>query len=135
MTRVRPPSQRTNRISEEIRNHLAFEFASGRISDPRLRMLTFTRARVTRDLQQADVWYSLMGSDHEKAAAAKALAGAAGHLRSSLGQALKLRFTPVLRFHFDDGIEASDHMARILSSLVDPMTSVTSNAPASRVES
>lgn len=118
MTRTRPASQRINQIAEQLRNHLAMEFATGRVSDPRLRMITLTRARVTRDLQHADIWYSVLGDEHERAAAAKALAGASGHLRTSVGKALGLRYTPALRFHYDAGIEASDHMARLLHDLL-----------------
>ena len=126
MTRTRSPSQRINQVAEQIRNHLAMAFATGRVADPRLRLVTLTRARVTRDLHYADISYSVLGGAEEKAAAARALERAAGHLRSSVGQSLDLRYTPILRFHFDDGVEASDHMARLLNELIPRVPEVDS---------
>jgi ribosome-binding factor A len=110
--------KRTLQIAEQIRNHVALSIVTGEVADPRLRSVTLTRSTVTRDLQHADIWYSVLGDQETAKAAEKALRGAAGYFRSSLGRALGLRYTPALRFRFDEGIVHSDRIARLLQGVM-----------------
>lgn len=71
------------------------------IKDPRLGFVTVTDVRVTGDLQQASVFYTVYGGDEERAATAAALASAKGRLRSIVGGELGIRLTPTLEFHLD----------------------------------
>ncbi len=71
------------------------------IKDPRLGFVTVTDVRVTGDLQQASVFYTVLGGEEERAATAAALASAKGRLRSLVGGQLGIRLTPSLEFHLD----------------------------------
>ena len=71
------------------------------IKDPRLGFVTVTDVRVTGDLQQASVFYTVLGGDEERAATAAALASAKGRLRSLVGSQLAIRLTPTLDFYLD----------------------------------
>jgi len=71
------------------------------IKDPRLGFVTVTDVRVTGDLQQASVFYTVLGGDEERAATAAALASAQGRLRSLVGSQLAIRLTPTLDFYLD----------------------------------
>lgn len=71
------------------------------IKDPRLGFVTVTDVRVTGDLQQASVFYTVYGGDEERANTAAALASAKGRLRSLVGKELGIRLTPTLEFHLD----------------------------------
>ncbi len=71
------------------------------IKDPRLGFVTVTDVRVTGDLQQASVFYTVLGSEEDREDAAKALAKAKGRLRSLVGSQLGIRLTPTLEFHLD----------------------------------
>ncbi|WP_084040361.1 30S ribosome-binding factor RbfA [Demequina sp. NBRC 110053] len=71
------------------------------IKDPRLGFVTVTDVRVTGDLQQASVFYTVYGGEEERAATAAALASAKGRLRSLVGGELGIRLTPTLEFHLD----------------------------------
>ena len=71
------------------------------IKDPRLGFVTVTDVRVTGDLQQASVFYTVLGGDEERENTAKALASAKGRLRSLVGSQLGIRLTPTLEFHLD----------------------------------
>ncbi|WP_084129911.1 30S ribosome-binding factor RbfA [Demequina sp. NBRC 110055] len=71
------------------------------IKDPRLGFVTVTDVRVTGDLQQASVFYTVYGGDEERAATAAALASAKGRLRTLVGRDLGIRLTPSLEFHLD----------------------------------
>lgn len=71
------------------------------IKDPRLGFVTVTDVRVTGDLQQASVFYTVLGGDEERAGTAAALASAKGRLRSLVGSQLGIRLTPTLEFYLD----------------------------------
>ncbi|MGC4175837.1 30S ribosome-binding factor RbfA [Demequina sp.] len=71
------------------------------IKDPRLGFVTVTDVRVTGDLQQASVFYTVLGGEEERTGTAAALASAKGRLRSLVGSQLGIRLTPSLEFHLD----------------------------------
>jgi ribosome-binding factor A len=71
------------------------------VKDPRLGMVTITDARVTPDLREATVFYTVYGDDSERDASAQALESAKGVLRSAVGKATQIKFTPTLTFIAD----------------------------------
>ena len=71
------------------------------IKDPRLGFVTVTDVRVTGDLQQAAVFYTVLGTEEDRDNTAKALASAKGRIRSMVGAELGIRLTPSLEFHLD----------------------------------
>lgn len=89
------------------------------IKDPRLEFVTITDARLTGDLHDATVFYTVRGrdisSEPDWALAAKALDSAKGQLRKIVGDQLSVRFTPTLRFEVDTVPQASAHMEELLA--------------------
>jgi ribosome-binding factor A len=71
------------------------------IKDPRLGMVTVTDARVTNDLREATVFYTVFGDETEVADSARALASATGVLRSTVGKQTGIKFVPTLAFVAD----------------------------------
>jgi ribosome-binding factor A len=71
------------------------------IKDPRLGMVTITDVRVTGDLHDATVFYTVFGDEAERVASAAALESAKGVLRSEVGRQTGVRFTPTLTFTLD----------------------------------
>ncbi|GGR50550.1 30S ribosome-binding factor RbfA [Streptomyces netropsis] len=88
---------RARKLADRIRVIIA-ETLQRRIKDPRLGYVTITDTRVTGDLQQATVFYTVYGDDEERAASAAALESAKGILRSTVGRETGVRFTPTLTF-------------------------------------
>ena len=84
------------------------------IKDPRLGFVTVTDVRVTGDLQQASVFYTVLGSDEDRESTAAALASAKGRLRSLVGAELGIRLTPTLEFHLDAVPETAATLDRAL---------------------
>ena len=70
------------------------EMLERRIKDPRLGFVTVTEARLTNDLREATVFYTVYGSDEERAGTAAALASAVGVIRSEVGRQTGMRHTP-----------------------------------------
>ena len=84
------------------------------IKDPRMGFVTITDVKVTGDLQHASVFYTVYGTDDERADSAVALKSATGMLRSELGKNLTARLTPSLEF-IPDGIPEN---AALIESLL-----------------
>jgi ribosome-binding factor A len=86
------------------------------IKDPRLGShVTITDTRVTGDLREATVFYTVYGDDEERQAAAAGLESAKGILRSEVGRAAGVKFTPTLTFVAD----ALPDTARTIEDLLD----------------
>jgi ribosome-binding factor A len=85
--------------------------------DPRLRRINVTAVNMTADLKRAVILYSLLGGDEEKTATREALDRAAGFVRVAVGETLKLKYTPEIKFEFDRNLEYAQHMTEILNSL------------------
>ncbi|WP_340557385.1 30S ribosome-binding factor RbfA [Streptomyces sp. GSL17-111] len=88
---------RARKLADRIRVVVA-ETLQRRIKDPRLGYVTITDTRVTGDLREATVFYTVYGDDDERAASAAALESAKGVLRSEVGRQTGVRFTPSLTF-------------------------------------
>jgi ribosome-binding factor A len=88
---------RTRRLAERI-SKIAAEMLERRIKDPRLGFVTVTEARLTSDLREATVFYTVYGSPEERAESATALHSATGVIRSEIGRLIGLRHTPSLEF-------------------------------------
>lgn len=88
------------------------------VKDRRLELVTVTDTRVTGDLHDATVFYTVRGqsidSEPDYESAAEALHRARGQLRKIVGDQLGVRFTPTLSFEVDTVPEASAHMEALL---------------------
>ncbi len=91
---------RTRRLAERISKIVA-EMLERRIKDPRLGFVTVTEARLTSDLREATVFYTVYGSPEERQKTAAALRSATGVIRSEVGRLIGLRHTPSLEFVAD----------------------------------
>jgi ribosome-binding factor A len=88
---------RARRLGDRIAEIVA-EMLERRIKDPRLGFVTVTEARVTGDLREATVFYTVYGADDEVAGTAAALSSATGLIRSEVGKQTGLKHTPSIAF-------------------------------------
>jgi ribosome-binding factor A len=93
-------SPRVDKLADQIKVIVA-EMLERRIKDPRLGFVTVTDVRLTGDSRDATVFYTVLGSEEERAATAAALRSASGLIRAQVGKQLGLRFTPTLTFLLD----------------------------------
>lgn len=84
------------------------------VKDPRLGFVTVTEVRVTGDLQHATVFYTVLGGQEEREAAAEVLAAHRGRLRSHVGKGLGIRLTPSLEFVLDALPEDAAHLDEVM---------------------
>lgn len=105
--------ERQGRLADRIKVILAERLDKG-LRDPRLGFVTITEVRVTGDLQHASVFYTVLGTDEERAASAAALQSATGLLRREVGKELGVRLVPTLEFIPDALPENADHISSLL---------------------
>jgi ribosome-binding factor A len=109
---------RVRRHAERVRELVA-SVVRTQIKDPRLGMITITDSRITADLREATVFYTVLGDAAAQAGTAAALESANGLLRSTVGKALGLRHSPTLTFVLDDVQDHAKHIDELLAQARD----------------
>jgi ribosome-binding factor A len=111
------PARRPDRVAAAIREEVATFLQEG-AKDPRIiGLVTVTGVEVTRDLRQAKVFVSVMGTEVERASTFEGLASVAGHLRSRVGRALQLRVAPEISFRPDVTVERAARIESLLAEV------------------
>ncbi len=105
---------RANKLADRIAQIVA-EMLERRVKDPRLGFVTVTDAKLTGDLREATVYYTVYGSADEQAGTAAALKSATGLIRSEVGRQTGLRHTPSLSFVRDTLPEGAQHMEELVA--------------------
>ena len=108
------PSQRQLRVGELIRRTLSDVLMQGHVHDPELNRLSITvgEVRTTPDLRIATAYVLPLGGGHRKQAIA-ALKRNKHELRRAVGKAVKLKYTPDLRFLIDETFDQMDESRRL----------------------
>ncbi len=103
---------RTRKVESQLKEIVGEELAG--LSDPRIKgLVTVTAVRVSPDLAQATVFYSVLaGADEDEAQ--QGLASAAGRVQAAVARQTRLKRTPRLRFELDPVVE---QVARIETAL------------------
>lgn len=100
---------RARKLAVRIREIVA-KTLEMQVKDPRLGMVTITDTKVTPDLREATIYYTVYGDDESRQASAQALESAKGVLRSTVGKQTGIKFTPSLAFVAD---HVPEHAANI----------------------
>ncbi|HEX2144848.1 MAG TPA: 30S ribosome-binding factor RbfA [Glycomyces sp.] len=86
-----------------------------KLKDPRVGMVTITDARMTPDLREATVFYTVLGDEDQVKASAAGLERATGHLRTTVGRALGMRHTPSIHFVADTVPDQANRIEELLA--------------------
>lgn len=106
---------RARRLAGRIKQIVATEIDT-HVKDPRLGMVTITDVRVSGDLHDATLFYTVLGDGAAVAGSAAALESAKGVLRSEVGRQTGVRFTPTLSFVIDSLGEDAKHIDELLAA-------------------
>jgi ribosome-binding factor A len=120
------PTRRQERVGERIHEEIS-ELLQRRARDPRLSNITVTGVEVSLDLKVATIYVSTLGDHEARDLAVAGLQHAASFLRRELAQQLQMRFTPELRFEWDDSWERGSRIDELLDQL--PSASPSDEAP------
>ncbi|MEW5756960.1 MAG: 30S ribosome-binding factor RbfA [Pseudomonadota bacterium] len=109
---------RVDRIADQMQRELA-ELISYQLKDPRLGMVTITGVEVSRELDHAKVFVTLMtDAEDAKQQAVAILNKAAGFLRKELGRSMRLRTIPQLHFAYDTSIDQGVRLSALIDAAV-----------------
>jgi ribosome-binding factor A len=84
------------------------------VRDPGMGFVTILDVRMSDDLKIAKVLLSIYGSEEEKQNTLEALKRSKGYIKLLLGQRVKMRAMPELRFILDDTFEKAARIEEIL---------------------
>jgi ribosome-binding factor A len=105
---------RARRLAGRIKQIVATQL-EGHVKDPRLGMVTITDVRVSGDLHDATLFYTVFGDETARSDSAAALESAKGVLRSEVGRQTGVRFTPTLTFVLDSLSDDANHIEELLA--------------------
>jgi len=107
---------RTIRLGEQIREEVA-DILGREVRDPGIGFLTLTRVRVTDDLSQARIYYTMLGEPADRKKTARALERALPFIRRALAERLHVRRMPELAFQFDESIAREERIESLLQEI------------------
>jgi ribosome-binding factor A len=108
---------RPERVGQEIQAAVAEMLTRGDLHDPRIGYITITGVRVSPDLRVARIYYSMIGTDDEKARTKEGLEAAKGYVRREVTSRVKLRVSPEVFFTFDGSLEEGDKIERLIKEV------------------
>ena len=108
-TRVARIEKRIQQIVSQVLLH--------EMNDPRMRFVTVTGVKVSRDLQAARVRVTVLGSESDQRTCMRGLEGARVRVQSIVGGRLGIRRTPILSFEWDRAVEGNLRVADIFRRL------------------
>ncbi len=113
--------QRTDRVSDILRRNVS-EILFREVKDPRLRFVTITHVRVSKDLKNAKIFFTTIKEGEEREAIMKGLKNAAGFVQKKLGPRLHLRYIPHISFVYDSFEESGTRIDKLLKNIEDGLT-------------
>ena len=106
---------RTRRIDEVLREAIAAAIGS-ELEDPRIGFVTVTAVDTSPDLRSARVYVSVLGDETEREETLAALRSSHGILQAAIARGARMKYTPKLTFHYDEGPERAARLGRLLDS-------------------
>jgi len=107
---------RSQKVASQIKEELS-TLIEHKLSDPGKGFITVTRVRLSADLKIANIYYSVLGDSTQRDESKKTLARANSFLKHKLGNKLRLRFLPELRFFYDDSLDYSERILNLLKKI------------------
>jgi ribosome-binding factor A len=109
---------RPERVGQMVQQLLGEIFARG-MRDPRIGLVTITGVKMSPDLREATVFWTVHGDPEQRKHTAKGLDNAKGFLRHEIGGELKLRITPNLHFVYDEAIDRGERIEKLIKQVHD----------------
>jgi ribosome-binding factor A len=109
---------RPERVGQMIQELLGQLFARG-MRDPRIGLVTITGVKMSPDLREARVYWTVHGDAEQRKQTAKGLEKARGFLRRGIATEIKLRVTPNLMFTYDEAIDRGERIEQLIRQVHD----------------
>lgn len=110
------PEKIGEQIHKEVTRMLMFN-----IKDPRLSQVTITGVKVSRDIGSARIYFTVSDEANDRKDAERGLKSASAYIRRELGQVMRLRFIPEIRFQYDESIGYGRKIDSLLRQVQDDL--------------
>jgi len=107
---------RSHRVGDQILREIS-NLLLRKVRDPRLKGVSLTDVRMSKDLRHAYVYYSLFGQDEQKKEAQAGFESAKGFIRKEIGERVHLKYIPDIQFKYDTSLEYGQKMERLLEKI------------------
>ncbi len=108
---------RVDRLNSLLKEVIT-EVVRGDVRDPRVgKLISVTQVDISKDLQHAKVYISVIGTDKEKEATLEALQDAAGFIAVTASKKVVMRYFPVLTFKLDQSVEQQLRIDELLGKI------------------
>ena len=87
---------------------------AGELEDPRIGFVTVTSVDTSPDLRTARVYVSVLGDEQEREKTLAALQSSHGPIQTAIATQMRLKRTPTLTFHYDEGPERGVRLSKLL---------------------
>ena len=106
-------TERMRRINQVIREVIGGAIAT-ELEDPRIGFVTVTSVDTSPDLRSARVYVSVLGDEEDRERSLAGLRASHGGLQSQIAREMRIKYTPTLTFHYDEGPERGVRVSRLL---------------------
>jgi ribosome-binding factor A len=111
--------RRADRVSDLLKEEIS-QLLLREVKDPHIGFITITDVEVSKDLQVAKVYYTILGDKKQLRESAQALNRVSRFIKRQLGKRLRMRYIPDIIFRYDHSLEYGDKIDHILSRLEIP---------------
>lgn len=108
--------KRADRVSDLLKKEIS-QLLLREVKDPHIGFITITDVEVSKDLQIAKVYYTILGDEKQLRESAQALNRASRFIKRQLGKRLRMRYIPDIIFKYDHSLEYGNRINYILSHL------------------
>ena len=112
-------SNRSDKVSDLLKKEIS-TIITNDVKDPRLKNINITAVKVSDDIGIANVFFTVIGKSINKSESnidKRILDKLSGMIRSNLAKNIKIRRVPKINFRFDESIEYSENIERLLRNL------------------
>ena len=108
--------KRSTRVAALLREVLS-EIIATQLKDPAVGRITITRVKLSDDLRNARVFFTMMGNEQQRQSTAAGLKRASSFLRAETARKISLRHAPELLFKYDDTLDYVENIENLLKQI------------------
>jgi len=116
VTHSTKPWKRAQRVGPALRS-VVCEFLLRHLKDPRVGGVEVTGVDVSPDLRNAVIHYLLRDRDSDRDQIQSGLESAAPAMQKFVGETLRLRRVPKIKFQFDTSVEEAERIDALLDDM------------------
>lgn len=110
--------KRADRVSDLLKEEIS-QMLLKEVKDPHVGFITITGVDISKDLQVAKVFYTILGDEKQVSDSAQALSRVSPFIKRQLGKRLRMRYIPDIIFRYDHSLEYGARIDTILNQLND----------------